>query len=93
MSISPHLALADHADSTSQGVDLLTERILGGRRIYVAIVSVAKEILERVGHSLRSVRPPAPRWVPPPHDRSHIWRRVITPGPDRYRSNSSTTDA
>lgn len=49
VSITPHLALADDADDTSQDIDLLTARILAGQRITVGTVLVATEILKRVG--------------------------------------------
>ena len=55
VAITPHLTLADVVDSTSQDVDLLTERILAGQRITVGTVLVATEILERVGLSAHEV--------------------------------------
>ena len=80
VSITPHLALADDADNTSQDVDLLTERILAGQRITVASVPVAKEILERVGLTPSEVSDRLRHAGLHPLDRSHRCRQVITLG-------------
>jgi len=49
VSITPHLALADDADSAEQDIELLIERVLAGQRITVASALVAAKILRRVG--------------------------------------------
>ena len=75
VSITPQLALADDADNTSQNVDLLTERTLAGQRI-----TVATEILERVGLTPPEVADRLRHAGLHPLDRSHRCRQVITLG-------------
>ena len=55
VSITPHLAISDHADIADDDVASLTERILAGQRITVSSTVVATDILRRIGLSAHEV--------------------------------------
>lgn len=55
VSITPHLAISEHADIADDDVASLTERILAGQRITVSSTVVATDILRRIGLNAHDV--------------------------------------
>jgi len=49
VSITPHLAISDHADIADDDTASLAERIIAGQRITVTSTVVAADILRRIG--------------------------------------------